>query len=465
MSQSLQNIIQTSQNQTLKDYFTFLSFASVSSEPNFKQELLDCVNWLKAYIDAMGFETELWRHDEGHPVLYASYKVNENAPTLLIYNHYDVQPYDPLDLWETPPFQPTLRGKEVYARGAQDNKGQCFYVLQGLKALLQKEGTLPLNIKLCIEGEEENGSASLDALLQSKKEALKADYLAIVDLGIPSPNKPAITLGNRGIITMDIEVSGSSIDLHSGVHGGAVFNPIHGLVQMLAALRDENGKIAIPGFYDAVSEISDEERGFIDFAIDEKEYQHTFATQTSGGERHFPVGERLGLRPTVEINGITGGYCGEGFKTVIPALAKAKISCRLVPDQQPEKIAHLVADFLMRKTPGGLKTSINLHGGGGAATRTNPHSKAVQAFAKAYEEVFQKNCQFILSGASIPIAAKLSEAANAEMVLLGLGLSTDCIHAPNEHFGIDRLEKGALIIAKAIEFLSLTEKQTLNSTC
>lgn len=454
MKDALKEIIKANQDNAAKEYFKFLSFPSVSSEPEFKKPLLECVDWLKAYIEDIGFKTELWHAKDGHPVLFCTYIVNAEAPTLLIYNHYDVQPCDPLDLWDTPPFEPTIKDGEVYARGAQDNKGQCFYVLQALKALIKRDGTLPLNIKLCIEGEEEIGSASLDELLKTKQKELKADYLAIVDLGTPASDIPAITLGIRGIITMDVEVKGSSVDLHSGSHGGIVYNPIHGLVKMLASLRDENGKIAIPGFYDSVVEMKDEERQQIDFSFDEIKYKKDFAASTSGGESAFTPAERNGIRPTIEINGIIGGYTGDGFKTVIPAVAKAKLSCRLVPGQDPEAIGRLVIDFLQNQTPPGLSTIVHLHPGGGISTRTDPNSKAVKAFAEAYEEVFHKKCQFILSGASIPIAARLAKASQADMVLLGLGLATDRIHAPNEHFGLDRLERGSLIIARALDLLA-----------
>lgn len=454
MKESLKELIHTNKDAATKEYFKFLSFPSVSSEPQFKKDLLECVAWLKDYIEDIGFETELWDAKDGHPVLFGSYIIDPSAPTLLIYNHYDVQPCDPLELWSSPPFEPTIQDGEVYARGAQDNKGQCFYVLQALKALIKRDGKLPLNVKLCIEGEEENGSASLDALLKTKQKELKAEYLAIVDLGIPSKDTPAITLGIRGIITMDIEVKGSSVDLHSGSHGGIVFNPIHGLVKILSSLRDSEGRITIPGFYDDVSAMSDKDRSKIDFSFREEEYKKSFEAQASGGELKFSPMERNGLRPTIEINGINGGYTGDGFKTVIPAVAKAKLSCRLVPNQDPEKIGRLVVNYLKSQTPPGLSTEVHLHPGGGISTRTDPNSKAVQAFAKAYEEVFNKPCQFILSGASIPIAARLAQASQSEMVLVGLGLATDRIHAPNEHFGIDRIQKGALIIARAIELLA-----------
>ncbi|MGK5594723.1 MAG: dipeptidase [Parachlamydiaceae bacterium] len=454
MKESLQNIIDHHQEHAIKDYCTFLSFQSISSEPKYKNELLRCVDWLRQYILSMGFKTELWQGKEGHPILFAHYFAGTHLPTLLIYNHYDVQPCDPLELWDTPPFEPTLREGEIYARGAQDNKGQCFYVLQGLKALLQRDGKLPINIKLCIEGEEEIGSTSLESILEEKKNELKADYLAIVDLGIPSPTTPAITLGIRGIITMDFELEGSSMDLHSGTHGGIAFNPIHGLIQVLNALRDEKGKIAIPHFYDDVEEITTKEKAILDFNFDEEHYRKEFCAETTGGEIAHSPAERNGLRPTIEINGISGGYTGAGFKTVIPAKASAKLSCRLVPNQNPDRIAQLIKAFLIAKTPKGLKATVQVHSGKGSAIRTNSNAKVIQAFTDSFKDVFKKDCQYILSGASIPIAAKLALASHAEMALIGLGLATDQIHSPNEHFGLDRLKKGALLIAKAVERLA-----------
>lgn len=451
--QNLKSLFAKNREQAQKEYFTFLSFPSVSSEPKFKKDVLECVEWLKDYIEKIGLKTELWP-TKGYPVLFASYEAGPDKPTLLIYNHYDVQPCDPLELWSSSPFEPKVRDGEVYARGAQDNKGQCFYVLQALKILLGRDKSLPLNIKLCIEGEEENGSAGLESVLETKKDKLKADYLAIVDLGIPSADTPAITLGVRGIIALDVELQGSNVDLHSGSHGGLVYNPIHALVKLLNGLRDEKGKVAVPGFYDGIVEMSTAEKEQLDLSFDPKEYAKEFEAEATGGEVDLPPGERLGVRPTIEVNGIFGGYTGDGFKTVIPAKASAKLSCRLVPGQDPEKIGVLVQSFLQESAPKGMKVFVHLHPGGGPSARSNPSSKVVRAFAKAYSEIFNKACKFILSGASIPIVTKLTKASQAETVLIGLGLATDRIHAPDEHFGLDRVEKGTLIIARAIELLA-----------
>lgn len=449
----LQSYFTENKSRILEEFFTFLRFQSISSEPEFQGAMLDCIAWLKDYIQKIGFEVEIWK-TEGHPILFASnLNAGPSKPTLLIYNHYDVQPVDPLELWKSPPFEPVQRGQEIFARGAQDNKGQCFYVLQALRAMWEKSGQYPLNIKLCIEGEEEMGSGSLAKILPHKKVELKADYLAVVDMGINKPTEPAVTLGIRGIVTMDVEVTGSSFDLHSGSHGGMVYNPIHALSELIAKLRDEKGKIRIPHFYDDVLEISEDERSCLALDFDAEEYAHTFGTKATGGEKTFTPLERAWIRPTIEINGIHGGYCGDGFKTVIPSKAYAKVSCRLVPNQSPQKIGQLVASFFEENAPDGIKVNVHLHEGGGTAVRANHQSKVLKAFAKAYEEVFDAPCQYIFSGGSIPVVTKLAETSESEILLLGLGLPDDQIHAPNEHFGVDRLEKGFMVISRGIELL------------
>jgi acetylornithine deacetylase/succinyl-diaminopimelate desuccinylase-like protein len=450
---TMQKWIDTHRSQWLEEFKTFLSFPSISSEPQFKPSVLECAQWLSHYLTQLNFKVESWP-TKGHPVIFASnLQAGPHKPTLLIYHHYDVQPADPLEEWKSPPFQPTLRDGQIYARGAQDNKGQCFYVLQALKMLQEQKGNFPINIKLCIEGEEEIGSAGLASVLDQKKEQLKADYLAIVDLGLRKANTPTLTLGIRGILTLDVEVQGSDVDLHSGSHGGIVPNPIHALVKLLASLRDDKGEITIPGFYQNVKEMSAEERARVSFHFDEKEYQQQMGAFPTGGEIKYSVLERAWLRPTLEINGIQGGYTGKGFKTVIPAKAFAKISCRLVPDQEPEEIGRLIASYLKENAPSGVKVTVHVHPGQGKAVRISPDATVVKAFAKSFAEVFAAPCEFIFEGASIPIVPELSVACGGETILLGLGLTTDQIHAPNEHFGVDRLEKGMLMMARAIELL------------
>lgn len=449
----LKSLYHRSQNEILEEFFTFLRFQSVSSEAEHQHQLIACAEWLIEYLKKMGFHTELWP-TKGHPVIFASYmNAGPDKPTLLIYNHYDVQPVDPIDLWKSPPFEPTERKGEIYARGAVDNKGQCFYVLQALKLLLQRDGTLPINIKLCIEGEEEVGSAGLSGILKAKSKELQADYLAIVDLGIPDLRTPALTLGVRGIVTMDIKVQGSSTDLHSGQHGGVVYNPIHALIEILAGIRDKTGQVTVPGFYDQVRKLSKEELGRLKLDFDHEDYHRMFGAEATGGEQGLQPNERAWLRPTVEVNGIWGGYTGNGFKTVIPSAAFAKVSCRIVPDQDPKVIGKLVAEYIKSKAPKGIDVTVELHAGMGCAVQSEISSPVVKAFTKAYEEVFQAPAAYIFCGGSIPIVKELTDASQSKVVMLGVGLPDDMVHAPNEHFGIERLEKGALIMARAIDIL------------
>lgn len=437
----------------LKEFKELLSFASVSSEPEFKKDMEACFEWVKEQVKSCGFTTETWTAD-GHPTLFASWTLAPGKPTLLLYNHYDVQPTDPLDEWETPPFDPTVRDNVIYARGAQDNKGQLFYTLQALKSLWQENGAYPLNIKWLIEGEEEVGSKTLPAILKQNALKLKADYLAVIDGGIPSADTPAVTLGMRGLVTLEAIAQGTDHDLHSGSHGGLAYNPIFALAEILASAKDKKGHIAIPGFYDDILPLTDREKSSIDFTFDEKGYEKENQAKATGGETDLPFKVRNWLRPTFEINGIAGGYAGEGFKTVIPSKAKAKISCRLVRGQNPAKIGKLVADWIMAQAPPGITIKAFVHPGGGEAVLTSPDTPLVNAFSKAYETVFQKPCLKILEGASIPIVPELSQASGATPLLVGLGLNSDFIHAPNEHFGLDRVEKGKKLLIEAIKNLS-----------
>lgn len=460
--ENLKTFYDKSAQKSLNDFLHFLSIQSVSAEIEYKPEVERCAHWLKTYIENIGLECELWQ-TIGHPVLFAEWnKAGADKPTLLIYNHYDVQPVAPLEEWISPPFEPAIREGNVYARGAQDNKGQCFYVLQALKILLEKDGSLPINIKLCIEGEEECGSRGLAKILETHKDKLQADYLAIVDLDIKGPTQPSITLGIRGIVCMDVEVVGSSIDLHSGQHGGIAYNPIHALVETLGKLRDTNGKVTVPGFYDDVKELTREERQLISLEFDEPAYKESYGALPLGGETHFSPYESNWLRPTLEINGIYGGYSGSGFKTVIPAKAGAKISCRLVPNQDPQKIAKSVSAFIEKIAPKGIELKVHIHEGGGKAVHASISSTAAKAFSTAFEEVFQTPCAFVYTGGSIPIVTELSLACGGQTVLVGVGLATDHIHAPNEHFSIERLEKGTLVMARAIELLAVQGK---NESC
>ena len=449
----LQTWFGDNQDSLLKDFSTFLKFQSISTQNEHAEDMHACVDWLQERLTRIGFSCQTWE-TSNYPVLFAEHcQAGNDAPTVLIYNHYDVQPVDPLELWDSPPFEANLRDGEIFARGAQDNKGQCFYVLCALEALIERDGGLPVNVKLCIEGEEESGSDGLSSILEEKESQLKADHFLVIDMGIHSLEQPAITLGIRGITPITIVVEGSNSDLHSGLYGGIAYNPLHALVEVLAKARNSDGSIAIPGFYDDVQETSKEMLESIDLEFSNELYTQQTGYPPSGGEQaHSPLASAW-LRPTLEINGIGGGYFGEGMKTVIPSQAVAKVSCRLVPNQDPLRIASLIKEFFETEIPGACKVSVDLSESGGPAIRSNLENKDIAATAKAITEVFDLPCRYILSGGSIPVIAAMTQVVGVEPVLFGLGLPGDNMHAPNEHFGVERLKKGCAIIGRTLELL------------
>lgn len=439
-------------DQTLKDFFTFLSFPSISTDPNHEQDSRRTAEWLCDYMNKIGLETTLWE-TPGLPVVFGQRLKGKDRPTLLIYHHYDVQPVDPLDLWKSDPFKPAVRGNQVFARGAVDNKGQCFYSLTALKAFLELVKDFDFNIKVFIEGEEESGGRGTATILHQKQAELRADHLLVIDFDIPHAATPGITIGMRGLVSMNIEVMNSRTDLHSGVHGGIALNPNRALATLLAGMWDKDGKVTIPGFYDQVRSLSKEQLSHVDMSFDLEEYKKSFGVKAFGVEDGFSIKESNWLRPTLEINGMWGGYTGAGFKTVIPAKAFAKISCRLVPDQDPEKITRAIADYLKANAPKGLEVKVEMHSGANSY-RSSPDSFIVKTAALAYEEIFGKPCKYLLCGASVPIVVDLVRASKAEVAMIGVGLADDDIHAPNEHFGLDRFELGYLTIGRILGRLS-----------
>jgi len=450
----LKAVFAKEKEEILRDYFTFLRFKSLSADPAFRKDLEACCSWLEHYLQKCQLKVEKWEKKGGAPILFAESKhPDPQKETILLYNHYDVQPVDPIDLWTSPPFEPTVREGEVYARGASDNKGQCFYTIRALKTLLESNDPPAVNIKFLIEGEEEFGSGTLFSLLEEKKERLKADHILIIDSHILAKDRPAITLGARGLVAMTVTLSEASFDLHSGVCGGIVFNPNRALVELLASTHDKDNRVTIPHFYDDIVPISDAEKKLYDLSFDVHGFKEKFGAQPIGVEKGYSPAEAVAFRPTLEINGLAGGYGGAGFKTVIPAQAVAKISCRLVPDQSPEKIGNLVKEYLIAHTPKGISIDVEIHPGKGAGLRTKADSKIAAVMSEAYVEVFQKECARIILGASVPIAAELQRVAGADLILVGVGLSDDRIHSPNEHFGIDRLELGFLTISRVLESL------------
>lgn len=428
-----------------RDYFEFLRISSISTDPAYKNEVLQAATWVEGYLKNIGFKTEKWE-TASYPVIFAASIADPDLPTLLIYHHYDVQPVDPLELWKSSPFEPQIREGKVYARGASDNKGQCFYTLTALKCLFEHFKKIPFNIKLFIEGEEESGSRGAFEVLKTHKAALKANEILVVDGGIPAPGVPAVTLGLRGMVAMELTCQNSSIDLHSGIHGGIAMNPNRALVELLSQLWDDQGKIAIPEFYNDVKMPSSQEVEIFDQTVDQKRLQEQFGIRAFQGEGGYSLWASNAIRPTLEINGISGGYAGAGFKTVIPSKSVAKLSCRLAPGQNPERVASQIETFLREKAPQGLEITFKFEHGG-RAVRCSPDSKIANVAAEAFAEVFGKPCLKILCGASVPLVADLAETCEGQAAVIGVSLDSDDFHAPNEHFSLEQLKQGFLVMS------------------
>ncbi|MBM3191368.1 MAG: M20 family dipeptidase [Chlamydiae bacterium] len=449
-SKKYEEYFQKHKTAILEDFFTFLRFPSISADPFHKKDILACAEWVGNFLKQMGFQVEQWTTPV-NPVVFGEYKAKKKeSPTLLIYCHYDVQPVDPLELWKTPPFTPTLVEGEVVARGACDNKGQCFYTLSALRAFLEMANKEGLHIKVLIDGEEETGSRGLFHVLQERKERLQADYAVIVDSNIPSLQQPAVTLGCRGIVTFDVECVGSNVDLHSGQLGGIALNPLRALVEMLAQVWDKDGRIQIEGFYEGIRPFDEKQL----IQVDTQELIDKFQLQGLYHEKGFSLLQSNWLRPTFEINGLSGGYAGPGFKTVIPAKASCKISCRLVDGQEAQHVAACVERFLKKTIAKGMELRVELHQGANAYV-TSSKSLFARKIKQAYEDTLGIEAGFILSGGSLPICAKIAEVSGADTVCMGYGLDDDYIHAPNEHFGVDRLQYGLMTLGSLLELLNV----------
>jgi acetylornithine deacetylase/succinyl-diaminopimelate desuccinylase-like protein len=447
--ESLQTWYEDHHQEIRNDFLSFLRFKSISTDPSYSQDIRATAQWLSNLLEKWGFDVEIWE-TSNHPCIFASHlKAGADAPTVLFYNHYDVQPVDPLHLWKSDPFEPVIIGDNVFARGASDNKGQCFYTINALRAVLELAKKSKVNIKLLIEGEEEVGSKGTEELLPKKKEALKADYAFVVDGGIPSETTPAVTLGMRGLVALEVEFVTAAIDLHSGIHGGLAFNANHALVQTLSKLWDKSGKIAVPGFYDGIEPFTEEEKKYIALLFDKEAYQKEFGVKAFANEPGFTLPQSAYIRPTLDINGISGGYGGEGFKTVIPARASAKISCRIVPNQDPDDVAQKVKKYILDNVPEGVEAKITIFQGG-PAFRTSYEDPIVKIAKVAYEEVFGVPCCIHLCGASVPIVPALARVSEAQTLLFGVALDKDNFHAPNEHFGLKRLKQGFLTIGRIL---------------
>lgn len=442
--------VERRQGELLAELSAFLRVPSVSTAPQHRDEVRRAAEFLLGELTALGFEAAL-HETAGHPIVYAERRVSQAAPTILIYGHYDVQPPEPLELWTTPPFEPTVRDGALYARGASDDKGQVYAHLKGVEAVLAETGTLPLNVKFLIEGEEEIGSPNLVPFIDTHAELLAADIVLISDGAMAAPDTPTITYGLKGLAYLEVHVRGAAMDLHSGAFGGAAPNPINGLAKMIAALHDDAGRVAVPGFYDAVLDITPEEREVFGRApFDEAALMEELGVSALPGEAGYTALERLWARPTLDCNGIGGGFQGEGSKTVIPAHAMAKISCRLVPNQTPQEITQKLGDYLRSLAPEGLSVEvIDLHGGDGALTPLT--SGAVQAAGRALAEVYGKETVFARTGGTIPVASTFQKKLGADVVFVGLGLESDRAHSPNEKFDLVNYYRGIEVSAALLE--------------
>ena len=439
--QNIQNYIEQHKQRFLDELFVLLRFPSISADPRHKQDVLNTADFIAEKLKAAGADNVEVIPTAGYPVVYGEKVIDPSKPTVLVYGHYDVQPPDPLDLWETPPFEPTIRDGKIFARGACDDKGQFYMHIKAFELMLQTEG-LPCNVKFMIEGEEEVGSDNLGPFVIANKERLKADVILISDTAMISMETPSLETGLRGLSYLEVEVTGPNRDLHSGVYGGAVANPATILCQLIASLHDQNNHITIPGFYDDVQNLEEAERELLNSApFDEEEYKKDLEVNELWGEQGYTTIERTGTRPTLEVNGIWGGYIGEGAKTVLPSKASAKISMRLVPNQSSEKITDLFKTHFEKIAPKNVKVKVTPHHGGEPVV-TPTDSIAFKAAEKAIEESFGKKPVITRGGGCIPIVALFEKELGVKTVLLGFGLDSDNLHSPNEKYDIVNYYKG-----------------------
>lgn len=425
----------------LDELIELLKIPSISADSKYKDDVKKAAEYVKQKLEQAGIDKAELCETAGHPIVYGEKMVDDSVPTILVYGHYDVQPPDPLELWNSPPFEPVIKDDKIYARGACDDKGQMYMHIKAFETMVSTNN-LPCNIKFMIEGEEEVGSDNLGIFVKQNKEKLAADVILISDTSIISNNQPSITIGLRGLSYLEVELTGPNRDLHSGVYGGAVANPINTLCEMIASLKDDSNQITIPGFYDKVRDFTSDERNEINKApFDLQDYKRDLEIGDVDGETGYTTLERIGIRPTIDVNGIWGGYTGEGAKTVLPAKAFAKISMRLVPDQLSDEITKLFIRHMESITPVTMTIKIKKHHGG-EPNITPTDSFGYEAACKAFEEAWGKKPIPTLEGGSIPIVALFKEELGLDAILLGFGLNSDAIHSPNENYGLFNFYKG-----------------------
>jgi len=450
---SINDFISNERNRILEELFSLIRIPSVSAHQHRQPEIAQCaLRWKELLLHA-GADTAEVMATRGNPVVFAQKTIDPSKPTVLVYGHYDVMPAEPLELWTSPAFEPEIRDEKIFARGADDDKGQSFMHLKAFEYLVSTN-QLPCNVKFLIEGEEEIGSVNLEAFCQENKALLKCDTILVSDTSMLGADTPSITTGLRGLSYWQLEVTAANRDLHSGIFGGAVANPINELAKLLAQLTNADGKITIPGFYDDVQEVSDEERALIaQIPFNEESYKQNLGITEVYGEKGYSTLERTGIRPTLDLCGIWGGYTGEGSKTVLPSRAFAKLSARLVPNQQHETIMELVANHLKKIAPPHIDLKIiPLHG---AESYVCPiDSPAYKATEKAYEEVFGIRPLPVRRGGSIGVVPVFEKVLGVKPILMGFGLESDAIHSPNENFPLDLFFKGIRTITAFYKYFS-----------
>lgn len=445
--------LQAEQQAAVDRLIAWLRIPSVSTDPARASDVRRAGEFIRDELAAAGFATEMI-DTPGHPAVLAEWTEAPGAPTVLVYGHYDVQPPEPLELWRNPPFEPTVEGRNLVARGATDDKGQVYALVRGIATMLRVDGKLPVNVKILIEGEEEIGSPNLEPLIVAHKERLAADIALIADCSQFGPGVPAITIGLKGLCYLEVHVQGPNRDLHSGSFGGSVENPGNALCRMIGQLKDAEGRITIPGFYDKVRDLTDAERAAIAvLPFDEKTYQTDLAVPELHGEAGYTTLERKGARPTLDVNGLLCGWTGDGAKTVLPAEAHAKFSMRLVADQDPDEIAKLAIDHLKAICPRGVTVEAHVHHGAHPilVETDTPYMKAAH---RAVTRGFGKEPVYMREGGSIPVVTTLRAQLGIDTILLGLGLPDDNTHSPNEKFNLDDFQRGIETVAHLMDELS-----------
>lgn len=445
--------INSGKERFLNELIELLKIPSVSADTKYDKDTRNCAEWVLTAMDKAGLNNTQLLETGGHPVVFGEFIKSEDLPTILVYGHYDVQPADPIELWDSPPFEPIIKNDAIYARGSADDKGQFYMYFKAIEAMISS-GELPCNVKVLIEGEEEVGSENLDAFIMKNKALLANDVIVISDTHMIDNDTPSITAGLKGLAYMEVEVTGPNRDLHSGTYGGSVANPINVLSKMIASLTDENNKITIPGFYDKVVEVSNTDRVEMAKApFDLENFKKSIDISEEYGEAGFTTPERQGIRPTLDVNGIWGGYIGEGAKTVLPSKAYAKISMRLVPDQNSIEISALFQKHFESIAPTSVTVKVSTHHGGEPAV-ADLSSKGYKAASLAMEKSFGKKPVPVRQGGSIPIVSLFEQELNTNCILMGFGLASDAIHSPNEHYGLFNFYKGIETIPYFFKYFS-----------